>query len=657
MLRCVTLSLLVVAFVGTPARAQLDPELKTPYLWRIVLKVQPHPLLSASFRERVKRDVAAALQPALTPLGTVEVVDLAELPRGTWDPLWQQFDDKGFAALEASMDLTGTKTHFVVVEYRDGRYHLQTRQHDGFTGLASALVRSQSVLPPELVGRTAGLMLYPDFGLVGTIEATTSAKEELTVAVRGGQLGPLDRFVKVGDVFAVSQVFKTNRPAPPVARTSTGRIIAAPAGSVPPPGLTAKPRAFTLLRVIEVGSNGTLRCGVLTRYQNAVPVIPTVVGYRCLKLGTIEAPVTVRLETSDPAYQRSVGLVTVRASEHGFATAAEARDLFTFKDGLFRSARPISNVACVTVSLGPTQTKLFPVPVLGPEPVSLPFEINPRLEEEAANMRAVLAAAARVADARNAQTICFEATAELIKKEKNNDALQRARGGFQAAEAAGRSIADDLTRIREQPEKHPDAARLLASIDGQLLALKQFNVQLAEHVKTLEEVVRRENDPTIAAREVQAESIVTRIALLLGRGDVDEAINAYDQLVTLLPDNAEVKARREKLKADWATKGPEHAKARDYMLMTWPAVASIPDFRDSLPQITAAVDECMKQGDRYALRKLLTVFTAAGVKLNNLVTPLDPNAEADRKLAADANTVGETLAALEAKITEFVKKE
>src|SRR4051794_32954768 len=103
------LAVLAVALAAGPASAQLDPEPKTPYTWRVVLKAQAHPLLSPSFRSQLRRDITAALQPALTPLGNVEVVDLAELPRDGWDPLCQQFEDKGFAALDASRDLTCTK--------------------------------------------------------------------------------------------------------------------------------------------------------------------------------------------------------------------------------------------------------------------------------------------------------------------------------------------------------------------------------------------------------------------------------------------------------------------------------------------------------------------------------------------------------------------
>jgi hypothetical protein len=648
-----SLAALVVSLSAAPAAAQLDPEPRTPYLWRVVLKAPPHPLLSNAFRGQLKRDISAALEPALGQLGTVEVIDTADLPRDKWDPLWQQFDDKGFAALDAPRDLTGVKTHFLTLDYRDGQYHLEARQHDGFTGLASPVVRRQTVRAPEMVGRTAGLMLYRDFGLVGTIEVPLAPKEELRVVVRGGELGPLDRFVKAGDVFAVAQVTKTSRPAPPPARTATGKIIA-PAGGGQQPALTAKPRDFTLLRVIEA-KDGTLRCAVLTRYQNPVPMTGGAVGYRCMKLGTVESPLSVRLVTKDPAYQRSVGLVNVRATEAGFGAAPEARDLLAFKDdGLFHSSRPLANVACVTVSLGPTQTKQFPVPVLGPEPVTLPFEVNPKLEEEAAHMRTLVAAASRIADARNAQTICFDATAKLIEKQKNAEALARAKGGFNAAAETDKQLTDEIARLREQPGGHPEVAKILGSIENQLKALRAFNAELEKYVKTLEEVVKRENDPTIAAKEVQGNELQRRIVLLLGQGEIEQALAAYDQLVTLVPDDAKIKAERDKLKAEWATKSEAHKKARDYLLKTWPAIATIADFKESLPRIEAAVDECKKNGDRHALRKLLTIFRGSLVKLNELAAGLDSNSDADRKSLEDATKVGEAMAALEAKINEFV---
>jgi tetratricopeptide (TPR) repeat protein len=660
MVRHVFAAVVVVLAVAAPARAQLDPEPKQPYLWRVVLSAKPHPLLTPEFRERVRRDVLAALQPGLGAHGTAEVIDLAELPRDRWDPLWQQFDDKGFAALDAPRDLTGVKTHFLRIEYRDGRFHLESRQYDGFTGLSSPLVRAQSTRAPELVGRSAGLMIDRDFGLAGTVEPVAGKPDEVKVLVRGGGLGPVDRLVHTGDVFAVAAVRRTNREAPPPIRTATGKIIAPPPGSVPPPGLTSTPRDFTLLKVTDVSPDGTLRCAVLTRYQTAMPTAGGVVGYRCMKLGTVRAPVAVRLRAGDGSIYKTASNVSVRASDAGFPSGpAESKEVCNFdsKTAQFRSQRPLANVACITVSLGASQ-KRFPVPILDDGPITLPFEINPQIEEKIAFERAVLNTATAAADARLAQSVCYQTVAKLIDQQKNSDALARAKGGFQSADAADKGLTDEVARLREQLDKSPEAKRVLDTIEQNLTALRKYNADLGAHIKTLEGVVKRENDPSIAAKELQAETINARITLLLARGDVDEALAAYDQLIVILGADADVQVRprRDKLAAEWKPKDEQHAKARDYLLKTWPAVATVQDFKDSLPLVLAHVETCKQHGDKWTMRKLLTIFSTAAVKLNDLVAPLDPASDSDRKLLADANDAGKQLARLEQELREFVKE-
>src|SRR5262249_35520667 len=158
--------------------------------------------------------------------------------------------------------------------------------------------------------------------------------------IRGGLIGPLERYVKVNDVFAVSQLQRTNRPAPPEARTATGKVIRDPQRAAPAEGFTAVPRDFTLLRVIEAPKEGAVRCKVLTRYQAALPVSPKVAGYRCMKLATVAAPVAVRLVGGDGRAHEKASVVNVRASGD-FDAKADARDNLDFRDGLFRSSHPL----------------------------------------------------------------------------------------------------------------------------------------------------------------------------------------------------------------------------------------------------------------------------------------------------------------------------
>lgn len=642
-----------VGWSGRSSGQALEAEIKTPYLWRVVLDAAEHPALGPGVRQQFERDVLAALQPALGPLGTVEVVDLAQTPREKWEPLWQQYEDKGFAGLEAARELTGIKTHFVRIDYQDGMYFLRARQHDGFTGLVSPL-RQQRVPAAEWLGRAAGLLLEQDFGLCGTIEKVEEGGGgTVTVLVRGGQLGGWERWVKVGDVFAVAQVFPTERSAPPPLRTATGKLIAPT--SPQPVSLTASPRAYTCLRVNQIGRDGRLTCTVLSAYRTPLPT-GRALGYRCLKLGTREGPLTIRLVSGEGTGPRLGGQITVRAHESGFQAPPAPRDTFLFQDGLFRSQRPYAHLACVVISVGPGTGSQFPVPILTDEVVTLPFETDPKRVEAAAVLQAVVALANRVADARNAQTICFQAVSELIKKEKNAEALVRAQAGYRNARLAAQSIAEELERWREQLDKSAEARRLVAAIEQHLAALNKANDELGKHIKTLEAVVAQENDPKALARDVQAQALAARITILLGRGDVEEALTAYDQLLSLVPNDAELRSRRDKLRQEWQPKSPEHAKARDYLLKTWPGVATVVDFRDSLPPLGTAVEECMKHGDHYTLRKLLHHFNTAVVKLNELHDALDPNREQDRKDIEQIRKIGEHLAALEKRIQDYVAR-
>ena len=76
---------------------------------------------------------------------------------------------------------------------------------------------------------------------------------------------------------------------------------------------------------------------------------------------------------------------------------------------------------------------------------------------------------------------------------------------------------------------------------------------------------------------------------------MEEALAAYDQLFALRPGDADVKAAR-KTQREWKLKNEAHPKERDYLLKTWPAVATIQDFKESLARVRTAVDVCKKHG-------------------------------------------------------------
>lgn len=639
-----------------PPAPKLDPESKTPYTWRIVLHTRPHPLLGPTFRGQVRREVLAALQPALDKLGTVEFVDLAEIPKERWEPLWQQFADRGWAALDFSgtRELNGIKTHVLNIDFRDGTYHVEARQLDGFTGLASPEVRRRETRATEVVGRTAGLLLDRDFGACGTVEPGRQP-DEVTVQFRGGALGSFERLVKEGDVFAVAGLRKSARPpGPPPARSATGRLIEKPKTDAPQT-YTPVQRPFTLLKALDVPKDGAVKCKVLTGYpaDQAMPVGNGIIGYRCLRLPAVTAPLAIRLGSGTSAQQSAAA--RVRANDIGWAVPPGGDDL-EFRDGIFYSNKPLGPIAFVTLSAGATSSARVPIAVLGAGPVAIPFIVSAADEKRIRFERECQDFARRVIEARTSQSGCFDALSKLISARRNSDALVRAKAGHATTAADDEELTAVLERLRGQVSTSPLAADLLAFCDRQLADLRKTQTELTTRIKDLESITVRENDPARAGKQVQADALRIRIKVLIERGEVDEALTVYDQLVTLLPDSAEVKTRRDQLRTMWTPKSPAHTKARDFMSKTWPALTSIQDMKDNVSALSVAMNTCIAANDRLGLRKLLAVLADATVRLPELIAPLDAASESDRKLINDAQHVTDMLKKIDTEAREFLKK-
>jgi hypothetical protein len=295
--------------------------------------------------------------------------------------------------------------------------------------------------------------------------------------------------------------------------------------------------------------------------------------------------------------------------------------------------------------------------VLSTEPITLRFELSPEAEARAVFERSAIALSSRVSDARIAQSAAFDGIAALIKAQKNSDALARSHAAFQAADATDKLLSEELEQLKPQGTNVPGAAALFTNVERQLASLRTYNTELAATIKKLDSVVDKEKDPTKLAGEARAESLNARVNLLLAGGEVEEALATLDQLATLLPNDAGVKARREKLAAEWKPKDDAHAKEREYMLKTWPAVSTIQDLKDSLPRLRTAIDACKKAGDKHAFRRLLGILGGFPAKLTDLVKDLDPNAESVRKTLDDAKIVRDLVAKLEQEVVDVLKKE
>ena len=153
-----------------PARADLDPEDRQAVPAAVVLHVADHRLLTPIFKDQVQ--ARTARHPAGRPrrtgfrrggIGAVPqrqeggpgLVQASTSSRGPGE---------GAAADPRRLEgVTDRKTHFVLVDFVDGRYEIQARQHDGLTGMSSPLVRKDQTTRPAAGGPERGRAGGPGF--------------------------------------------------------------------------------------------------------------------------------------------------------------------------------------------------------------------------------------------------------------------------------------------------------------------------------------------------------------------------------------------------------------------------------------------------------------------------------------------------------------
>ncbi len=647
-----TLLTLLAGLALTPAGraaivgSSLDPDLAVPYRWRVVVQFAPGPLFTPGFRAQLLTDTRAALQPTLGALGTVEVVDLAALPEAARDPLTRAFALAGWPALDLPQfrELTGLKTHFLRVSTERGAVKLEARQHDGSTGLTLPVLRSKETRDPQTVNRLAGLLLARDFGPTATVEVPDKESDTVTVRFRGGALPGLDRHLKLGDILIVSEVTEQRRPDPPQLN-SRARPRAT---ETLPPLRVARPREYTLLRLETVPENGVARCRVLTRFKEAFTIARALLGVRAMKVATAEAAVELRIVDQNGRPPAASTLLQVRASDIGFLPTAEARDRLEFRDGVFRSGRPLRDVACVVVTVGDSLSpQLFPVPILDGQPVSLKFPVDPKLAAQVEYQNRLDDFAGRLRAALDTQRTLVDELARLIVAGKNPQALERAVTGLATLEALDKELTALLAVLRASPAAAaPDFAARLAQDDARLKALREGRPAIAARAEELGKSLGKVNDPANFERQFAAKERAARIRRLVDAGEVEEALAEYDLLYELTKQDA-TREQKAKLEAEWKPRSPEHKKARDFVLTTWRQLADPAAYAANLDKFADAAKTMADNQDRLGLRNLITAIDQTSTKLRETFDRLDPNTESDKAAIVEFQTLTQALRKVE----------
>jgi hypothetical protein len=582
------------ALAVPPARAQGD--LKKPYHLRVVLHVARHRLLTDIFRQRLERELRDGIQGALGELGHVEVVrDHPKLAEVLRDGLQR--------ALDGWTERSDVKTHFVLIDYSGVHYEIQARQHDGITGRPSPVVRYDRTRDRAFVGKAAALLIKQDFGLVGTVQSEPDAGKVVKVELRGGGLDvPWGRWVQPGDVFALLQ------PAGPV-QWAVLQVKDAPA---------------------EGARDGLCTCRLFHRYQ-----LPRVAGLRCIKLGTVRAPVRLLFvrELPNGRQVRLDETLSVEVRRHGFTGEDATRPSRIPTDaggGIDTSADGakglFDHLAFVSVFNAAGEPKAqVPVALVADRPVVVEYSTA---RSDAGTEVALKARAwqREVADSYLVQVQLFkDINALTAKADQLARALEEVRKALERSRQDRARLGAEHDALMAQARKLPAASRPNLTASERLLAqLATGEEQLRKHLNQLEEDLRKESDP-------QRKDWLARVKqgqILEEDFEVGKAIKVYEKILAEGFKNEDLSKHLEELKKKWEPRDEKHSDARQFIYYVWPTLDNA-GLKANLEKAHKALEACRESDDVIGAGRLFRATVAHAVRLEKEASNLKPDVNID----------------------------
>jgi hypothetical protein len=316
---------------------------------QIILHFSDNRVFTEEFKDRVENEIRDSLQASLG--------DLAKIETFRTHALLKEVLAQGMGYLDQVRTLDSVKTHFVTIDHANGMYRIQARQHDGYTSLNSQLRDEATTDDRKFVGRRAALLVERDFGLLGTVVEFPSA-QTARIQFKGATAEtPLENLIKKNDVFALAQI-------------SVGGP--APVGGIKP---------WTFLQVQEAPAKGACLCRFLGEGEDK-QTLPTNAGnevFRCIKLGTAQAPLNLRLVQYGSKTRAPVPGVQVQVRRTGYKDEADKDQASTDKNGLFPLKRDITydQVAFVTLVFNNSIRGRVPVPIFDEaSPVESPISTD-----------------------------------------------------------------------------------------------------------------------------------------------------------------------------------------------------------------------------------------------------------------------------------------
>ena len=580
--------------------AALDPELKTPYQLNVVLHFADNRLLTPVFRDRVERELRDGLQASFGDLVNVEAA--REHPR------LNEVLQNGLKSLDNWRERSPVKTHFVMIDYSGVHYEIQTRQFDGLTGRASPVVRRDRTRDREFVAKAAALLIDQDFGLAGAFnvwppEEKPGQDKAVVVQLKGAGLGAsLDRWIKKGDVFAVVQM---------------------PAGDAAPG--TPVRDAVLVVETPPAGADATCLCRPFRRY----PALVGGVGYRCVKLGTVSAPLRLRLRQAITIDRDGPlkDVLSVQIRRHGFdnetMTKPQQTDSLDAVDTAGDKDGPFKDVAFVTVMSSDNMVRArIPVPILDDQPVVLAVNVS-----DDAGSKLVFNKTAWERDVTQAwqeQNELFREINEGAKAEKHAELMAKIKEGGQRIQSEVVRLTAQQAELKINPEDQ---------VAKRLDQVRKGGGELTEFLAKLKKIDEEENDPK--KKEWLAQ--VQRGKQMEADLEFGKAIALYDEMLKTDAPNEKLKEELAKhlvdLHKEWDPKSDAHREARAFIYDVWPKMDDA-GLLEKIPDAKKAYEVCKGVKDRAGLFRLFKATEAHAVRMGLELKDLRPDTRPDDEIRA-----------------------
>jgi hypothetical protein len=603
--------------------AQLDAEKEIPYHLQIVLRIPDYPPFTTAFREQLKRDLQAGLQEAFIDLARVEIVDT--------HPQLKEIDSKGMqAALENWKSLSSTKTHFVLIDFAEGQYQIQTGQHDGLTGMASPMIRLARTPDREFVARTAAPLIQRDFGMVGTLEPNLKSPE-VKMILKASSLGAsLDKWIQKDDIFAIAQIKKAGN------SLRSTRVL------------------WALLKVIDAPKDRICRCQLFSRFKDPLEKGPSVLGYRCLKLGTTTALLHLRLVNSKDLLPLAGQAVAVSSGDF---TTKPKEERSTQADGTLLTRDAYTNIAFVKVlDVGGEVRAQVPVEILGDHTVILSLDRQAEAEGQFILTRKRLVG--RLYESIQVVGELFQELNKLVESPQTAPAaLDKAQRGLKAMDGEIAGFGEDLESLKKQAQgvlKANKAGQLdLTEGERRFQELKSKRDELQRFAASLSKALEEANSP----ENQQLRAQVAKAQLLESEGEFEQAIQLYERIMQNGGDQKALAEHVKKLKAGWQVKDERHRGARDFIYRDWTKYATAAEMKKHLAEARQAFQICRNADDKLTPLKLLRTNIAHTVQLNKESEGLEPEkSEDDRAKFQTIADVAEELKKLTEEVNTFINE-